>query len=245
MFTSLTFLVLKILLSDILLCFIFIYQTLSDFKIAKSIFFTKVRLQVKAVYFCFGDFLILSIYSTEDALFFEDNCFLLICFAMLCGMWDPSFLTEAWTHAPCTESVESQPLDHQGSSITLFWRHLTVAHMVIPWTWCTIKYICVHLFSGLRNHFAFKNFVKYEQHLHGFKVKWKKTSYIQRNVAFISAPSILLSFIFSYWFTLSLLFLLENMNKSIIYLSIIYYLSSSISYAEGSTRYTLVLTFYT
>ena len=65
---------------------------------------------------------------------------------------------------------------------------------------------------------------------------------------------------FSYWFTLSLLFLLENMSKSIIYLSIIYYLSiyhvsinhllsiylsTSISYAEGSTRYTLVFTFYT
>ena len=116
--------------------------------------------------------------------------------AMLCGMWDPSFLTEDRTHAPCTESVESQPLDHQASSITLSWCHLTVAHMVIRWTWYTTKYICMHSFSGLRSCFALKNFVKYEQHLHSFKVKCKKPIYIQRNVAFISAPSTLLSFIF-------------------------------------------------
>ena len=33
-----------------------------------------------------------------------------------CSMWDPSFLTRDWNHAPFIENTESQPLDHQGSS---------------------------------------------------------------------------------------------------------------------------------
>ena len=31
------------------------------------------------------------------------------------SMWNLSSLTTDWTHVPCTQSAESQPLDHQGS----------------------------------------------------------------------------------------------------------------------------------
>ena len=33
------------------------------------------------------------------------------------GMWDLSSPTRGQTHAPCTGSMESQPLDHQGSPL--------------------------------------------------------------------------------------------------------------------------------
>ena len=35
-------------------------------------------------------------------------------FAMLCGLWDLSYLTRDWTCVPHDRSPESQPLDHQG-----------------------------------------------------------------------------------------------------------------------------------
>ena len=34
-----------------------------------------------------------------------------------CGMWVPSSLTKNWTQAPCIGSVESWPLNHQGSPV--------------------------------------------------------------------------------------------------------------------------------
>ena len=37
--------------------------------------------------------------------------------ATLGNMWDPSSPTRDWTCAPCIGSSQSQPVDHQGSSI--------------------------------------------------------------------------------------------------------------------------------
>ena len=37
--------------------------------------------------------------------------------ATLCGVWDLSSPTRGQTYAPCSGSLESQPLDHQGSPL--------------------------------------------------------------------------------------------------------------------------------
>ena len=43
---------------------------------------------------------------------------------MLHSMWDLSFPNRDRTHAPCSGSAESQPLDHQGSPLHFFKRKI-------------------------------------------------------------------------------------------------------------------------
>ena len=49
-------------------------------------------------------------------------------------MWDLSFPTRDWTHTPSTGSLESQPLDHQGSPISSVQSLSRVRLFVTPWT---------------------------------------------------------------------------------------------------------------
>ena len=56
--------------------------------------------------------------KTQD----EPGClFFVFSLAVPRGMWDLSSPTRDRTHTPCLGSVESQPLDHQGSPLSVFY----------------------------------------------------------------------------------------------------------------------------
>ena len=57
--------------------------------------------------------------------------------AMQCGMWGLSPLTRDWTRALCIGSMESEPLDSQGSPgpVSQRWPSFPL-RPVLSWTWC-------------------------------------------------------------------------------------------------------------
>ena len=59
-----------------------------------------------------------------------------------CGMQDPSSPTREWTHSPCSGSMDSQPLDFQGSPWLLwYWKPLSRSRGFLLFFCCAIRHV--------------------------------------------------------------------------------------------------------
>lgn len=59
--------------------------------------------------------------------------FIYLILALPCGMWHLSSLTRNWTHASCSGSVESSPLDQQESPQLPFFLISALTDLLLSW----------------------------------------------------------------------------------------------------------------
>ena len=79
------------------------------------------------------------------------TCFSPLFLAMPHGMWDLSSLTRDWTRATCSGSLESKPLDCQGSSL---WPTIHYLFTVFPHS---SPFWILYFYNSLFTHLVFLN----------------------------------------------------------------------------------------